>query len=373
MQLFNKKDVSASEEGKNALQQKLEEGMLGLFEQVVQNKEEYYSKNSDKLPTVESIPTIVKSYATQNAVISGGAGLVPGPLGMLAIVPEITVVIKNQIDMIYDIGAAYGYKDKLTPELLVSLTAFALGSGSLGLLLIHGQKVLVKRASLRLVQKLVHLMAGKVSQRLLKSMVGKWIPIAGAVALAAWSKISTHFIANKAISVFQKEISFSDEETDEIPTGVREEGDKSDLIDVSSSTSLGEKSSDLSASSDDHLSQDSNGKFDILKIQSLINLMRIDGSIKDEEQEYIGVLIENSSISDQEKLNLIEQMSQSKKFEIDYTEIAHSPDDSVGLIVDLVGLAKRDGEFHIAEKLYIKQIGKILGISGQDLEEVMAV
>jgi len=318
--------------------------MLGLFEQVTSEKNNYYQKNSDKLPTPQSIPSIVNAYANQNAVISGGAGLVPGPLGMLAVLPEIALIVRNQLSMVCDIGFAYGHGKKLNADVLASVFGFALGSGTLGLIAIHGQKVLVKRASLRLMQKFVQLMAGKISQRLLKSMVGKWLPVAGAVALAAWSKFSTHAIADRAKSLFEKDFSVLDEFLDEV--------------------SEDEKTTDSQS--------DVEQSFDDLKIKTLINLMRIDGSITDEEQEYIALLIEKAEIDDDVKLELIENINQSNKVKVDYSEIRESPEDAVGLIIDMVALAKRDNEFHISEKLYIKQVGKILNIAANDLEEAMS-
>ena len=100
--------------------------------------------------------------------------------------------------------------------------------------------------------------------------------------------------------------------------------------------------------------------------------MRIDGSITDEEQEYIALLIEKAEIDDDVKLELIENINQSNKVKVDYSEIRESPEDAVGLIIDMVALAKRDNEFHISEKLYIKQVGKILNIAANDLEEAMS-
>lgn len=346
MQLFSRSQDTApsNESDKGKLKQQLEEKMIGLFEQVTSEKNKYYQENSDKLPAPQSVPSIVNSCAIQNAVISGGAGLVPGPLGMLAVLPEIALIVRNQLSMVYDIGLAYGHGKKLNADVLASVFGFALGSGTLGLIAIHGQKVLVKRASLRLMQKFVQLMAGKISQRLLKSMVGKWIPVAGAVALAAWSKFSTHAIAGRAKSLFEKDFSVLDEFLDEVAEDEQTTNSQSDT--------------------------DQN--FDDLKIKALINLMRIDGSIADEEQEYIALLIEKAEIADEVKLELIENMNQPNKIKIDYTEIKESPEDSVGLIIDMVALAKRDNEFHISERLYIKQVGKILNISASDLEEAMS-
>ncbi len=38
----------------------------------------------------------------------------------------------------------------------------------------------------------------------------------------------------------------------------------------------------------------------------------------------------------------------------------------------MAALAKRDGTFHILEKMYVKQVGRLLGFSETDMEEAMA-
>lgn len=63
------------------------------------------------VPTISSIESIIDKYSYLNASISGGAGLIPGPFGMAAAVPEIVSIIRNQIAMTADIARAYGYKE----------------------------------------------------------------------------------------------------------------------------------------------------------------------------------------------------------------------------------------------------------------------
>jgi hypothetical protein len=51
--------------------------------------------------------------------------------------------------------------------------------------------------------------------------------------------------------------------------------------------------------------------------------------------------------------------------------IAASPIDSISLVTDMIALAKVDNQFHITEKLYIKQIGKLLNFSDSDVNELI--
>lgn len=96
------------------LAQKMEaqitERLGDAFESVIEDKNEYYQSNPKTIPTVSEIDDLISSVALKNSVISGGASLIPGPWGMLAVVPELFLVIKNQIGLIYDITAANGKK-----------------------------------------------------------------------------------------------------------------------------------------------------------------------------------------------------------------------------------------------------------------------
>ncbi len=38
----------------------------------------------------------------------------------------------------------------------------------------------------------------------------------------------------------------------------------------------------------------------------------------------------------------------------------------------MIALAKRDGTFHITEKIFVKRIGKLLGFSDDEIEETMS-
>lgn len=375
--MSSKSDNPASKSGNpaDAIQAQLSEKMLGVFDMVVSSRNTFYKENPEAIPTKERIPLIIQSAARNNMLISGSASLIPGPLGMVAVVPEISLVIKNQVEMIYDIGIAYGQQKYLNRELLASVFAFALGTSGMGLLVMQGSKVLVKRASLRVFQRLITMLAGKVTQRVLKSMLSKWVPVVGAAAMATWSNISTRQVGNQAIAIFSKDLQMSDEE-------VGEEDLEDNVIAVTKDTTRsspivtradqGNMSPEKALEVDD--SQNNlTPNLDVLKTQTLINLMKVDGEIEESEQGFIQQILEGLDCSQGDRSKLLEYMSGSKKFDIDYQLIADSPDDAISLMVDMVTLAKRDEKFHVAEKLYIKRVGKMLNFANDEIQELMEV
>jgi len=145
-------------------QEKFATEVSGIFEKVKNSKQSYYSQYPEKRPTSLEVGHLINDYAKMNFAISGSMSLIPGPFGLLSVVPELALITNNQISMIYDIGMAYGKEKRLTKELLLGVTIAAIGSSSGGLLVMHGSKVVVKKSSVKVFQNVVKILAGKVTQ-----------------------------------------------------------------------------------------------------------------------------------------------------------------------------------------------------------------
>ncbi len=270
-------------------------------------------------------------------MISGGASIIPGPLGMAAAIPEIIAVLNNQLKMIYDIAKANG-QNEINKELLISVFLSAMGNASGNLLIVHGQKIMAKRVGARALQTLIKLLGGKITQQLAKSMAAKWIPIAGAIAMAAWSKYTTNKIGQKAKEVFSKEIVFENSEINE-----------SNIIDIV----------------DEKINLKSIQK---TKVQILINLIKIDNNIDSSEIKFIEDFMDKIELDIDDKMDLIQQLNSQNKISADYNILKNNNEEILYLLIDLVALAKIDNEFHITEKLFIKEIAKILEFNQEELQ-----
>lgn len=181
--------------------------MLGdAFETVALTRRAHFEQHPNKRPGEAEVGNIIKSYANQNAIIAGAANMVPGPWGMLAIFPELTLIIRNQIQMIYDIGVAYGKESQLDSKLLLAIFSTVLGGGAIGLATVKGSQLLVKRASLRVIQKIIVWLGGKITQRVLKQVLAKWLPVVGAAAMAIWARQSTMSMGQAAAELLKLEI-----------------------------------------------------------------------------------------------------------------------------------------------------------------------
>lgn len=334
-------EKSLSEKMQSEISEKLE----GAFEAVVNQKNDYYKNNPQEIPKFDSIKSLISSAAMTNSAISGGSSLIPGPWGMLAVVPELIVVIRNQISLIYDIAAANGKKDMMTKELAAMVFASSIGTGTGGFLIVQGGRYIVKRASLQVFQRIIGMLGGKITQQVLKSTISKWLPGVGAIAMAAWTHYMTKQVGKKAAEIFSSEIQFEDKIADiELITPVEES--------IVSNSALSKS-------------------IDFYKIKTLINLMKIDGKTTEEELGYLAPIIENSDISTEDKTFLIIALTNTDRTLEGIDVIAASPSDSIALLADMTALAKVDGQVHITEKLYIRQIGKLLNFSETDVEEFL--
>lgn len=212
--------TNKAESDANDFSNKIANALEGIFESVALTRKQHFIENPIKRPTPQDIDSIVKSYSNQNALIAGATNLIPGPLGMLATLPELVAIIRNQIQMIYDLGVAYGKESNLNATLLLALFSTVMGEGAIGLVAIKGKQLLVKKASVRVIQKVIFWLGGSISQKLLKRFIAKWLPVVGAAAMAIWARQSTIDMGKKASEMLAMDIVTSEETVseDDIPS-----------------------------------------------------------------------------------------------------------------------------------------------------------
>ncbi len=85
-----------ADEAPSKMQQKVTESLNDLFEKTLNDRKKHFIKNPDEIPQRDGVGALINKWANVNALVAGAAGLIPGPWGMLAAVPEIITVIRNQ-------------------------------------------------------------------------------------------------------------------------------------------------------------------------------------------------------------------------------------------------------------------------------------
>lgn len=325
---------------KDRIQKDLSDRLLEVFDFVVEEKSDFYSRNPDKIPQKIILDQIVDFYVTQNSAISSSVGLVPSPVGMAAAVPEISLILRNQARMVFDVGAACGKTEMINKELLAGVFAHAMELSAIRLISIRNESVVVRQASFSVFQKIVELIAGHITQQTMKSIISKWLPFVGSTAMSTWSKISTEKIGKRAKEIFERQVTLADESFE---------------MDVDIDLDI----------------KPVNEDFEKSKLLTLANLMKIDGKIKQEELDFIELLIEKSELSDPMKEQMRNVLKTEALSEIDLQVFHQESAETVGLIIDLVALAKRDGEFHITEQEFIKKVGGGIGFNEKEIASFM--
>jgi hypothetical protein len=130
------------------------------------------------------------------ATTSATLALPPGPLGLLTIVPDLIIIWKIQAQLAADIAAVYGVRSKFNESaMLFCLFRYGTAAFARDLLVRVGTKIVVRRASLKVVQDVLAKVGIKVTQRILGSTASRAIPLIGAGAIGAYAWYDTDQVA----------------------------------------------------------------------------------------------------------------------------------------------------------------------------------
>ena len=131
----------------------------------------------------------------------------PGPIGWLTILPELVAVWKIQAQMVADIAAIYGKKAFLTREqMLYCLFRHMAAQAVRDFVAYAGERVLFRRVTLHALQTAAKKVGIRITQRAIGKGIGRWIPVLGALGVAAYAYYDTGQVAATAIDLFQKDI-----------------------------------------------------------------------------------------------------------------------------------------------------------------------
>lgn len=148
---------------------------------------------------------IAKSAAAKAALTSGSLALPSGPLGVLTLVPDLIAVWKIQAQMVSDIAAVFGKQASMTREQMIFCLFRHLAAQALRDIAVRtGERVLVRRASLAVMQVTAHKIGIELTQKIIGKSIARWIPIAGAIGVGTYAYFDTHQVATTAIELFKQ-------------------------------------------------------------------------------------------------------------------------------------------------------------------------
>ncbi|OOG49752.1 hypothetical protein B0E52_00730 [Rhodanobacter sp. C06] len=142
--------------------------------------------------------------AAQRAALTAGTlALPPGPLGWLTVLPELVAIWKIQAQMVSDIAAAYGRHAELGREqMLYCLFRHTAAQAFRDLVVRMGDRLLFRRMSHAVVERIAKQLGVKLSRRALGEGVSRWLPVIGALGVGAYAYYDTGQVAATAIELF---------------------------------------------------------------------------------------------------------------------------------------------------------------------------
>ena len=155
----------------------------------------------------ERARSLASAAAIQASALAGALALPPGPVGLLTIMPELFGVWRIQAQMVADIAGAFGKAGALSREqMLYCLFKHSAAQAVRDLVLRVGERVLIRAASVRVVQRVAGLIGVRISQRAIAKSVARWLPMVGAAGVAGYAYYDTSQVATTAIAFFEQDL-----------------------------------------------------------------------------------------------------------------------------------------------------------------------
>ncbi len=109
----------------------------------------------------------------------------------------------------------------------------------------------------------------------------------------------------------------------------------------------------------------------LIHLQTLINLMKVDGDMDNAEIEFLKELTSAVNFNAEQKSDLDNRLAAKNLVAIDFSPCQNHPDEALNLILDMVSMSKQDGKLQSTEKMYIRKVAEQLGLSKNDVDELL--
>lgn len=147
---------------------------------------------------------LARSAAQRAAVVSGSLALPPGPFGMLTVLPDVYVIWRIQRQMVADIFGLYGRSAELTrTHMLYCLFRHAASQVLRDVAVRAGQRFVLEQLSSGALRSVLAAVGVAMSKRIAGASATRWVPIAGAAAVASYAYWDTLQVAKTARRLLQ--------------------------------------------------------------------------------------------------------------------------------------------------------------------------
>jgi len=133
---------------------------------------------------------------------------------MLTVLPDLVAVWKIQAQMVADIAGVYGKTALLSREQMLYCLFRQTASQAVRDLVVRiGDRLAIRRAPLRVIRRALRQIGLKVTQRLAGRTASRWLPVVGALGVAAYAYRDTRRVGHTAIELFSREVALADDTT----------------------------------------------------------------------------------------------------------------------------------------------------------------
>jgi hypothetical protein len=149
------------------------------------------------------VEEMIDEAARRGFQISTALGLVPGPLGMATILPEVAVLARLQINLIRRIALHHGKENKVNKELVLLIMANATGVAAGEIMLRRvGTTLVLKSVNTRVIRAMARKVGTGMVDLAVKRAIGRWIPLVTAPLFGHFSRSLTRRIGKEADKLF---------------------------------------------------------------------------------------------------------------------------------------------------------------------------
>ena len=147
---------------------------------------------------------LARKAATRAATLSGALALPPGLLGMLTVLPDLVAIWRVQAQLVSDIAGLYGKDLQLTrAHMVYCLFRHAASQFARDVAVRTGQRVVVRQLTGGALRAVLSTAGITITQRIAGTAASRWVPVAGAAAVAAYAYFDTIQVAKTAIRLLE--------------------------------------------------------------------------------------------------------------------------------------------------------------------------
>ena len=177
------------------------------FERVLENALNTLRPDPDEI-TVDGSPRKMIRKASRIAfLMSTGAGIPSGPVGLATIIPEVVALTRLQISLIFKVAKFHQQEAKVNKTIILAVLGVAMG-----VVLKHalinkvGTRIIVRSLSAEGAKRITREIGEKFAVGLLKRGIGRWIPLMLAPVFGYLSLSMTRKVGREAELLFSHEL-----------------------------------------------------------------------------------------------------------------------------------------------------------------------